>query len=90
MTAQLKSSFHISLEKVPRISSIAVFVVGCIVLVGWQFDLPALTSMLPGLASMKANSAMGGKCLLDNTSALSNAELVMNNYPRSTLTLPDA
>jgi len=58
MTAQLKSSFHISLEKVPRIASILVFVVGCIVLAGWQFDVPALTSILPGMATMKANSAV--------------------------------
>jgi PAS domain S-box-containing protein len=58
MTAQLRSSFHISLEKVPRSASIVVFVVGCIVLAGWQFDLPALTSILPGMATMKANSAL--------------------------------
>ncbi len=56
MTAQLKSSFHIALEKVPQISSIAAFGIGCIVLAGWQFDLPALTSILPGMA---ANSAVG-------------------------------
>ncbi|MEO5887753.1 MAG: PAS domain S-box protein, partial [Anaerolineales bacterium] len=59
MTAQLKSSFHISLEKVPQISSIAAFGIGCIVLAGWQFDLPALTSILPGMAAMKANAAVG-------------------------------
>jgi len=58
MTAQLKSSFHISLEKAPRIASIVVFVIGCIVLVGWQFDKPALTSILPGMSTMKANSAV--------------------------------
>src|SRR5215207_1536452 len=58
MTAQLKSSFHISLEKAPRIASIVVFVIGCIVLVGWQFNLPALTKILPGMATMKANSAV--------------------------------
>src|SRR6188474_2249666 len=58
MTTQLKSSFHISLEKVPRIASMVVFVVGCIVLIGWQLDLPALTSILPGMATMKANSAL--------------------------------
>lgn len=59
MTAHLKSSFHISLEKVPRISSVAVFLVGCIVLVGWQFALPMLTSLLPGISTMKANTAVG-------------------------------
>ena len=58
MTAQLKSSFHISLEKVPRIASIVVFVVGCIVLGGWLLGVPALTSILPGMATMKANSAL--------------------------------
>ncbi|HVF25907.1 MAG TPA: hypothetical protein VNA23_08460, partial [Anaerolineales bacterium] len=58
MTAQLKSSLHISLEKVPRIASIVVFVLGCIVLAGWQLNLPTFTSILPGMASMKANSAL--------------------------------
>ena len=84
MTAQLKSSFHISLEKVPRITSIVVFVVGCIVLAGWQFNLPALTNILPGMANMKANSAVAfilcavSLWLLQNRQAKGRTRLLAN------------
>ena len=32
--------------------------VGCLVLIGWVLDIPALRSMLPGLVAMKTNTAI--------------------------------
>lgn len=39
--------------------AITVFVIGCVVILGWMFDIALLKSVLPGLVTMKANTAMG-------------------------------
>ncbi|WP_318731950.1 MULTISPECIES: sensor histidine kinase [unclassified Roseofilum] len=46
-----------NLQKVSKRSAIAVFWIGLIVIIGWFFDIGFLKSVLPGLVTMKANTA---------------------------------
>ncbi|MBD1826312.1 PAS domain S-box protein [Microcoleus vaginatus GB1-A2] len=39
-------------------ASVAVIAIGCTVIVGWIFDLQLLKSIVPGLVTMKANTAV--------------------------------
>ena len=41
-----------------RIAAATALVVGCLVLCGWYLEIPLLTSVLPGLVTMKANTAL--------------------------------
>jgi PAS domain S-box-containing protein len=47
-----------SLQSFSRKASLAIALIGCAVLLGWIFDIAALKSLLPGLVSMKANTAI--------------------------------
>lgn len=45
-------------ETISESTSILTFLVGCAVVMGWIFDVPALKSVLPGLVTMKFNTAL--------------------------------
>jgi len=47
-----------SLRFVSQAGSVTAIVVGFLVLVGWMLDIAALKSVIPGLATMKANTAL--------------------------------
>ncbi|WP_254566314.1 methyl-accepting chemotaxis protein [Oscillatoria sp. HE19RPO] len=55
------------LVSISRIASITVILIGCMVILGWMFDIPTLKSVFPGLVTMKANTAigfiLGGTCI---------------------------
>ena len=46
-------------RKLPRVAACLVAAVACIALAGWILRIPVLTSIMPGLVSMKANTAIG-------------------------------
>jgi PAS domain S-box-containing protein len=47
-----------ALESFSEIASVAVIVVGWLALAGWMFDIAILKSVVPGWATMKANTAL--------------------------------
>ncbi len=48
-----------ALLKAARVASAIVILVGCMVLVGWNYDITVLKSILPGLVAMRPNTALG-------------------------------
>src|SRR5436190_11735323 len=54
MNTHLISSYR----KFSRVASALVLTVGILVLAGWLFEIPALKSIIPGLATMKVNTAL--------------------------------
>jgi PAS domain S-box-containing protein len=45
-------------KSLPTVASVGAIITGCLVLIGWRFDLPALQQVLPGLPKMTANTAV--------------------------------
>ena len=60
MTAPIKQPTPLvrSLRSLSKQFSVAVILIGCIVLLGWGFNLPLLKSILPNLPTMKVNTAL--------------------------------
>ncbi|MFM2313753.1 MAG: hypothetical protein RLZZ04_3029 [Cyanobacteriota bacterium] len=54
---------HLSRENpqqlLAQIASVTAILVGCLVLLGWSFDIAFLKSVIPQAATMKANTAVG-------------------------------
>ena len=51
--------FFPSTSRYAALLGITVFIIGCAVIVGWMLNIPLLKSVLPGLVTMKANTALG-------------------------------
>lgn len=56
--SQQLSTLTASLQSCSRIASVTVALIGCVVILGWILDISALKSVLPGLVTMKANTAI--------------------------------
>lgn len=57
-SSQLPDAHLISkLQTLAKAASFFAIIVGCLVFVGWSFDIVFFKSVIPGLASMKANTA---------------------------------
>ncbi|MBD2201973.1 PAS domain S-box protein [Calothrix sp. FACHB-1219] len=48
-----------ALKKTSQVCSLGVVLIGCVVLLGWVFNIAAIKSILPQWVTMKANAALG-------------------------------
>ncbi|MEO8732103.1 MAG: hypothetical protein ABI410_22360, partial [Rhodoferax sp.] len=66
--------------------------VGCVVLLGWLLQVPALTSIVPGLETMKVNAALcfvfaGGSLLFSDRSIRAGKSTVRGTHRRVSVAL---
>ncbi|MBD2441026.1 PAS domain S-box protein [Nostoc sp. FACHB-110] len=57
--AQCDRSLITALKRTSQICSFGIILLGCIVLLGWIFDIHSFQSILPQWVTMKANTALG-------------------------------
>jgi PAS domain S-box-containing protein len=67
-------------KNLSQAASVFVIFVGCVVLMGWIFNITLLTSVLPGLVTMKVNTAIA--FLLAGLSLLLLSRRRISSYPR--------
>ena len=54
-----KNNSKLSFNTLPIYAGIITATVGFLVLIGWQFDIAILKTVIPGTVSMKPNAAVG-------------------------------
>ena len=58
MTEQLDIRSSASLRWLPPAAGLAIVLTGCLALIGWSFRVEVLKSVVPGMVTMKANTAL--------------------------------
>ncbi len=58
MTEQMDTRSSDSLRWLPSTAGFAIVLTGCLALIGWSFRIEVLKSVVPGMVTMKANTAL--------------------------------